>query len=92
MRVFSRIYTAFDLLTTSANLEVSTVRQRRLPWILRNLVPPHTTDMPALTALPPFPDNVPSHPLLVIDYELLQIRDDHEIAKLWKAATELGFW
>ncbi|KAI0686222.1 Clavaminate synthase-like protein [Earliella scabrosa] len=68
------------------------VGEDSLGFYVRNLVPPHTTDIPGLTALPPFPDHVPSHPLLVIDYELLQIRDDHEIAKLWKAATELGFW
>ncbi|KAI0333383.1 Clavaminate synthase-like protein [Cubamyces sp. BRFM 1775] len=48
--------------------------------------------MPGLTNLPPFPEDVPTHPLLVVDYELLKIRDKDEIAKLWKAATELGFW
>ncbi|EJD06544.1 Clavaminate synthase-like protein [Fomitiporia mediterranea MF3/22] len=47
--------------------------------------------MPGLT-LPPFPDNIPTHPLLVIDYELLKSGDSEEIGKLWKAATELGFW
>ncbi|EJD06912.1 Clavaminate synthase-like protein [Fomitiporia mediterranea MF3/22] len=47
--------------------------------------------MPGLT-LPPFPDNIPIHPLLVIDYELLKAGDNDEIEKLWKAATELGFW
>ncbi|KAI9448423.1 Clavaminate synthase-like protein [Lactarius indigo] len=41
---------------------------------------------------PPFPDDVPTVPLLVIDYALLQTRDEHEIGRLWKAATELGFW
>ncbi|CCM03873.1 uncharacterized protein FIBRA_06024 [Fibroporia radiculosa] len=48
--------------------------------------------MPGLTTLPPFPDNVPTHPLLVVDFALLQAGDEDEIAKLWKAATELGFW
>ncbi|OSD01896.1 Clavaminate synthase-like protein [Trametes coccinea BRFM310] len=48
--------------------------------------------MPALTNLPSFPDNVPTHPLLVIDYDLLKTRDANEVSKLWKAATELGFW
>ena len=48
--------------------------------------------MPGLLTLPPFPDDVPTHPLLVIDYELLIKRDEAEIDKLWKAATELGFW
>nr|VWP00262.1 Protein kinase domain-containing protein [Ganoderma boninense] len=44
------------------------------------------------TALPPFPEDVPTHPLLVIDYELIKKRGQAEIDKLWKAATELGFW
>ncbi|TBU56852.1 Clavaminate synthase-like protein [Dichomitus squalens] len=48
--------------------------------------------MPGITAFPPFPDNVPTHPLLVIDYELIKAYDKDEIAQLWKAATELGFW
>ncbi|KAH9065122.1 Clavaminate synthase-like protein [Lactarius deliciosus] len=41
---------------------------------------------------PPFPDDVPTVPLLVIDYALLQAGDENEIDCLWKAATELGFW
>ncbi|KAH9041812.1 Clavaminate synthase-like protein [Lactarius hengduanensis] len=41
---------------------------------------------------PPFPGDVPTVPLLVIDYALLQAGDEHEIDCLWKAATELGFW
>ena len=49
------------------------------------------TNMPGLT-LPPFPDDVPTHPLLVVDFELIKIRDPEEIDKLWKAATSLGFW
>ncbi len=44
------------------------------------------------TALPPFPDDVPTVPLLVIDYALLQAGDEHEVDRLWQAATELGFW
>ncbi|KLO18728.1 Clavaminate synthase-like protein [Schizopora paradoxa] len=47
--------------------------------------------MPGVT-LPPFPDNVPTHPLLVIDYELIKKNDTEEISRLWKAATQLGFW
>ncbi|KAF9482462.1 Clavaminate synthase-like protein [Pholiota conissans] len=47
--------------------------------------------MPALT-FPSFPDDVPTHPLLVVDYELLQKRDPQEINRLWEAATKLGFW
>jgi hypothetical protein len=49
------------------------------------------TTMPALV-LPPFPDNVPTHPLLVIDFALLKVNDPQEIDRLWEAATKLGFW
>ncbi|TFK67499.1 Clavaminate synthase-like protein [Pluteus cervinus] len=42
--------------------------------------------------IPPFPTNVPTHPLLVIDYELLKLQDKREIGRLWEAATKLGFW
>ncbi|KAH8082843.1 Clavaminate synthase-like protein [Cristinia sonorae] len=48
--------------------------------------------MPGLTAFPPFPTDVPTHPLLIVDYQLLLQNDADEINKLWKAATELGFW
>ncbi|KAH9848648.1 Clavaminate synthase-like protein [Lenzites betulinus] len=48
--------------------------------------------MAGFAHLPPFPNDVPTHPLLVVDYELLLKRDETEIDKLWKAATELGFW
>ena len=41
---------------------------------------------------PPFPTDVLVHPLLVVDYSLVKSGDESEIAKLWKAATELGFW
>ncbi|KAG6847380.1 hypothetical protein H0H93_008547 [Arthromyces matolae] len=47
--------------------------------------------MPELS-FPPFPDDVPTHPLLVVDYELILARDVHEVDKLWNAATQLGFW
>ncbi|KAF8191254.1 hypothetical protein BJ912DRAFT_964681 [Pholiota molesta] len=47
--------------------------------------------MPALT-LPAFPDDIPTHPLLIIDYELLKDRDPQETSRLWEAATKLGFW
>lgn len=48
--------------------------------------------MPGLNLQAPFPDDIPTHPLLVVDYELIQRRDPEEIEKLWKAATQLGFW
>ncbi|EJD06945.1 Clavaminate synthase-like protein [Fomitiporia mediterranea MF3/22] len=43
-------------------------------------------------ALPPFPDNIKTHPLLVIDYALVKIGSKDEIDRLWEAATHLGFW
>ncbi|EJF60000.1 Clavaminate synthase-like protein [Dichomitus squalens LYAD-421 SS1] len=48
--------------------------------------------MPGLTSFPPFPEDVPTHPLLVVDYQLIRAGDGQETEKLWKAATELGFW
>ena len=48
--------------------------------------------MPGLTSIPPFPQDVPTHPLLVVDYQLVKAEDVNEVNKLWKAATELGFW
>jgi hypothetical protein len=47
--------------------------------------------MPGVT-LPPFPDTVPTHPLLIIDYELVKAGDATECSRLWDAATTLGFW
>ncbi|KAJ7213289.1 hypothetical protein C8J57DRAFT_1453960 [Mycena rebaudengoi] len=47
--------------------------------------------MPSIL-LPEFPADVPTHPLLVVDYALLRAGDPSEIAKLWGAATGLGFW
>ncbi|KAF9449729.1 Clavaminate synthase-like protein, partial [Macrolepiota fuliginosa MF-IS2] len=47
--------------------------------------------MPALS-FPSFPDDVPTHPLLIIDFSLLKAGDPQEIDRLWEAATRLGFW
>ena len=47
--------------------------------------------MPGI-ALPPFPTDVRTHPLLIIDFELLQTGDSTEIDRLWEAATSIGFW
>jgi hypothetical protein len=44
------------------------------------------------TTFPPFPADVPTHPLLVIDYERIKAGDQEEIEQLWAAATKLGFW
>jgi len=44
------------------------------------------------TEHPPFPEDVPIHPLLVIDYELIKAGNKHEIERLWTAGTTLGFW
>lgn len=42
--------------------------------------------------LPNFPDDVPTHPLLIVDYAKILLDDGQEIEKLWEAATKLGFW
>ncbi|KZT28362.1 Clavaminate synthase-like protein [Neolentinus lepideus HHB14362 ss-1] len=42
--------------------------------------------------IPPFPDDVATEELIVIDYGLLVIGDSREIGKLWDAATMQGFW
>ncbi|TFY72151.1 hypothetical protein EVG20_g849 [Dentipellis fragilis] len=47
--------------------------------------------MPAIS-FPEFPDDVPTVPLLVIDFALIKAGDKPEVDRLWKAATELGFW
>jgi len=44
------------------------------------------------TSLPPFPAHIPTHPLFVIDYELLQAGDKREIDRLWEAGKKIGFW
>ncbi|KAG6332156.1 hypothetical protein ID866_6937 [Astraeus odoratus] len=44
------------------------------------------------STLPPFPDDAPTQPLDVIDYALIKAGDQTESAKLWEAATTLGFW
>ncbi|KAF7796857.1 hypothetical protein EIP86_008041 [Pleurotus ostreatoroseus] len=48
--------------------------------------------MPGLTKLPPFPEDVPTHPLIVIDYQLIKQGNADEIDKLWDTARNLGFW
>ena len=48
--------------------------------------------MPGLTTSIPFPDDVPTAPLLVVDYQLVKAGDPYEVDKLWRAATQLGFW
>lgn len=45
-----------------------------------------------MATLPAFPSDIPTHPLLIIDFELIQLRNPQEIDKLWEAATKLGFW
>lgn len=41
---------------------------------------------------PAFPEDIKTHPLLVIDFELIKSGDAQEADKLWEAATSLGFW
>lgn len=50
--------------------------------------------MPSPSRLPsvPFPESTPTHPLLVIDYAKLTANDAAESARLFHAATTLGFW
>ncbi|ETW77509.1 hypothetical protein HETIRDRAFT_436331 [Heterobasidion irregulare TC 32-1] len=48
--------------------------------------------MPGAISFPEFPDDVPTVPLLIIDYALIKAGDEKEIDRLWKASTELGFW
>ncbi|KDQ24054.1 hypothetical protein PLEOSDRAFT_1059225 [Pleurotus ostreatus PC15] len=47
--------------------------------------------MPGAT-FPPFPHDVPTQPLVIVDYALVKAGDQAEIDVLWKAATEKGFW
>ncbi|KAJ8594553.1 Clavaminate synthase-like protein [Rhizopogon salebrosus TDB-379] len=44
------------------------------------------------TTFPPFPEDVRTHPLLIIDYDLIKAGDTEEVDLLWKAATTIGFW
>ena len=47
--------------------------------------------MPGLTSTTiPFPDDVPTHPLRVIDFSLVKAQDPAELDKLWQAATQLA--
>ncbi|KAM0790376.1 hypothetical protein ACM66B_003258 [Microbotryomycetes sp. NB124-2] len=40
----------------------------------------------------PFPDYVPTHPLVVIDFALIKVGDDEECRRLFKACSTLGFF
>ncbi|KAF9002938.1 hypothetical protein BDQ17DRAFT_1305887 [Cyathus striatus] len=44
------------------------------------------------SSLPPFPDDVVTQSLTIIDYGLLEKGDVREIDRLWDAATRMGFW
>ncbi|KAI0751878.1 Clavaminate synthase-like protein [Daedaleopsis nitida] len=48
--------------------------------------------MPGVTAYPPFPKDVPTYPLVVVDFQLIQAGDVDEINRLFDAATTIGFW
>jgi len=57
--------------------------------------PPAVNTKPYLAttmSLPAFPEDVPAHSLLVVDYQKLVEDDPNEIDKFWHAATTLGFW
>ncbi|KAG9226501.1 hypothetical protein CCMSSC00406_0005832 [Pleurotus cornucopiae] len=53
---------------------------------------PVPTNTNSKHAFPPFPDDVPTHPLLIVDYALIKAGDEAEKNKLWEAGTNLGFW
>ncbi|KZT43814.1 Clavaminate synthase-like protein [Sistotremastrum suecicum HHB10207 ss-3] len=40
----------------------------------------------------PFPDDVPTHPLFIVDFKLIEAKDPFELDKLRQASTNLGFW
>ena len=44
------------------------------------------------TELPPFPDRIPTVPLVVVDYQLIKAGHASEIERLFRAGKELGFW
>jgi len=48
--------------------------------------------MDCFPGLPPFPEDVVTHPLVVVDYLKIKAGDQEEIDKLYNAATGLGFW
>ncbi|KAF6749564.1 Clavaminate synthase-like protein [Ephemerocybe angulata] len=48
--------------------------------------------MPVPPTLPPFPEDLPTQDLLVVDFEKLAAENEEEGDLLWKAATEFGFW
>ena len=48
--------------------------------------------MDCFPGLPPFPEDVVTHPLVVVDYLKVKAGDQEEIDKLYGAATGLGFW
>ena len=48
--------------------------------------------MATFVNLPPFPEDVPTHPLLVVDFLRIEAGNIEEIDKLFVAAKELGFW
>ncbi|KAG6829305.1 hypothetical protein H0H92_004982 [Tricholoma furcatifolium] len=41
---------------------------------------------------PQFPKDIPTHPLLIIDFDLIRQGNEAEINRLWDASTKLGFW
>lgn len=52
------------------------------------------SDIPGsqFAGLPPFPDDVPTVPLLRISLQKLIDNDTAELSRLWEACTELGFF
>ncbi|KAJ7573431.1 Clavaminate synthase-like protein [Mycena floridula] len=48
--------------------------------------------MPVPVNYPPFPDDIPVQPLVVIDYALVKAGDPTEMDRLWQAGIEIGYW
>ncbi|KAG2370232.1 hypothetical protein BDR07DRAFT_1447154 [Suillus spraguei] len=55
------------------------------------LCPLILVDVPG-SVLPLFPNDVSTHPLLIIDHELIKAGDVEEVNQLWEATTTIGFW
>lgn len=51
-----------------------------------------TEDIDNFKGIPPFPDNVPTAPLLRISLRKLVDGDAEELDRVWKACCDLGFF
>lgn len=74
-----------------SNQEHHTKEQLIHHGVMHDIAEQSKTDLNFLD-LPPFPEDVPTAPLLRISLSKLTIGDREEISKLWKACCELGFF